>query len=458
MKRREFIKTAALLPVAVSVSSIADAANVINPEASTPATVPEGSPEDSTADIPLIASAPMLQNYAETSVGIAFAVSAMANGFVTIGRRANLSDGQTIKCGGYRTTEISDRVIQVRITGLKPATTYYYRIGADRIEYKGGYSMKVLGTETDKHIYKFTTAGKGARSHFCVINDTHVKWEPFGRAIDRIAKISPSCVIWNGDASNSEETIEAQQRIFLTPDIERRDYAAEIPYLLCPGNHDLRGMANRHLERVWMYRQPEERQSRDWDLGRNFAVRMGDIAMIGLDTAEDKLDTNPKFAGLFNSKAYREAQTEWLHDALKQKPIANAPFLIAFCHIPLFDDNPKHNPGDITPDDKDSRYSTDFAMWQRTCAKLWAPLLKKARCQLVITAHQHRYRYHAPTEERPWAQIVGGGPEMGEEGGHKDKRLFPTVIEGEVRDKRLHITVHNLVTGKIQDTFDFAKR
>lgn len=458
MKRREFIKTAALLPVAVSVSSIADAANVITPEASIPVAVPEGSPEDTATDTPLIASAPMLQNYAETSVGIAFAVSAMANGFVTIGRRANLSDGQTIKCGGYRTTEISDRVIQVRITGLKPATTYYYRIGADRIEYKGGYSMKVLGTETDRHIYKFTTAGKGARSHFCVINDTHVKWEPFGRAIDRIAKISPSCVIWNGDASNSEETIEAQQRIFLTPDIERRDYAAEIPYLLCPGNHDLRGMANRHLERVWMYRQPEERQSRDWDLGRNFAVRMGDIAMIGLDTAEDKLDTNPIFAGLFNSKAYREAQTEWLHDALKQKPIANAPFLIAFCHIPLFDDNPKHNPGDITPDDKDSRYSTDFAMWQRTCAKLWAPLLKKAHCQLVITAHQHRYRYDAPTEDRPWAQIVGGGPEMGEEGGHKDKKLFPTVIEGEVRDKRLHITVHNLLTGKIQDTFDFAKR
>jgi len=399
-----------------------------------------------------------LQNYAETSVGIAFAVSAMANGFVTIGRRANLSDGQTIKCGGYRTTEISDRVIQVRITGLKPATTYYYRIGADRIEYKGGYSMKVLGTETDKRIYKFTTAGKGARSHFCVINDTHVKWAAIERAIDKIAHLQPSCVIWNGDASNSEETIEAQQRIFLTPDIQRRDYAAEIPYLLCPGNHDLRGMANRHLERVWMYRQPEERQSRDWDLGRNFAVRMGDIAMIGLDTAEDKLDTNPIFAGLFNSKAYREAQAEWLRDALKQKAIANAPFLVAFCHIPLFDDNPKHNPGDIAPDDKDSRYSTDFAMWQRTCAKLWAPLLKKARCQLVITAHQHRYRYHAPTEERPWAQIVGGGPEMGEEGGHKDKRLFPTVIEGEVRDKRLHITVHNLVTGKIQDTFDFAKR
>ena len=455
MKRREFLKTAALLPVAVSVSSIADAANTLNPE---PSSINPEPPTPDPEPSSLIVSAPMLQNYAETSVGIAFAVSDMANGFVVIGRRADLSDGQKIKCGGYRTTEINDRVIQVRITGLKPSTTYYYRIGADRIEYKGGYKMKVLGTETDSHTYKFTTAGKGARSHFCVINDTHVKWEPFGRAIEKIAKLSPSCVIWNGDASNSEETIEAQQRIYLTPDIRRRDYAAEIPYLFCPGNHDLRGMANRHLERVWMYRQPEERQSRDWDLGRNFAVRMGDIALIGLDTAEDKLDTNPIFAGLFNSKAYREAQTAWLRDALKQKEIAKAPFLVAFCHIPLFDDNPKHNPGDVAPDDKDPKYNTDFAMWQRTCAKMWTPLLEKARCQLIITAHQHRYRYDAPTKERPWAQIVGGGPEMGEEGGHKNKALFPTVIEGEVRDNRLRITIHNLLTGEVQDTFDFTKR
>ena len=460
MKRREFIKRAALLPVAVGAAEVAQAADFIN--GSDPVSLnPEpatASPDTSTEDIPLIVSAPMLQNYAETSIGIAFAVSDMANGFVVIGRRANLSDGKTFKCGGYRTTEINDRVIQVRITGLKPATTYYYRIGADRIAYKGGYDMKVIGTETDSHIYKFTTAGKGARPHFCVINDTHVKWEPFGRAIDKIARLAPSCVIWNGDASNVEETIEAQQRIYLTPDIRRRDYAAEIPYLFCPGNHDLRGMANRHLERVWMYRQPEERQTRDWDLGRNFAVRMGDIALIGLDTAEDKLDTNPKFAGLFNSKAYREAQTEWLRDALKRKEIARAPFLVAFCHIPLYDDNPKHNPGDVTPDDKDPRYSSDFAMWQRTCARMWTPLLEKAHCQLIITAHQHRYKYHAPTKERPWAQIIGGGPEMGVSDGRKNKSLFPTVIEGEVRDKHLHITIHNLLTGEIQDTFDFKRR
>lgn len=457
MKRRDFLKTAAMVSVAVSMPTVANA-NELMPATMRPQEIEnEGTAEDE-SDTKLIVSPPMLQNYAETSIGIAFAVSALANGFVVIGEKADLSDGKTFKCGGYRTTEINDHIIQVRITGLKPATTYYYRIGADRIEYKSGYKMKMLSTETNSNIYHFTTAGKDARAHFCVINDTHVSWIPFGRAIDKIAEINPSCVLWNGDASNSEETIEAQQRIFLTPDIQRRDYAAYIPYLFCPGNHDLRGMANRHLERVWMYRQPEERNSRDWDLGRNFAIRMGDIAMIGLDTGEDKLDTNPIFAGLFNSSEYRKAQTVWLQDALKQKEIAKAPFLIAFCHIPLFDSNPKRNPGDVAPDDKDKQYDTDFAMWQRTCAQFWGPLLEKANCQLIITAHQHEYRYDAPTKERSWAQIVGGGPEMGKSGGKSNPKLFPTVIEGEVKDELLHITIHNLVTGQVQETFDFRKR
>ncbi|MBQ1751738.1 MAG: metallophosphoesterase, partial [Bacteroidales bacterium] len=357
MKRRDFLKSTAVIAAAASTPQVLKASTLIKSE--------ENEKKEEEAGGPLIISAPMLQNYAESSIGVAFAVSALANGYVLYGEKSDLSDAKKVKCGGYRLTDISDRVIQVRLTGLKSATKYYYKIGADRIEYGGGYKMKILSNEEDPRIYSFTTAGKNAEGHFCVINDTHVKWDPFGRAIEKVAELSPSCVIWNGDASNTEETIEAQMRIFLTPEIDRKDYAAETPYLFCPGNHDSRGWANRHLEKVWMYRQPEERDSRDWDLGRNFAVRMGDIAMIGLDTAEDKLDTNPRFAGLFNSEAYREAQVAWLADALKKKEIASAPHLVAFCHIPLFDPDPKANPGDIAPDDTDPFYHTDYAAWQR---------------------------------------------------------------------------------------------
>ena len=459
MKRRDFIKKTALMAGAAGWANNALANET---KVSQLALGNEGQQIHIADQGPLIISAPMLQNYAETSMGVAFAVSDLANGYVIVGQQADLSDGEKVKCGGYRTTEISDRVIQVRLINLQPNTTYYYKIGADRIHYGGGYDMKIIGNEEDPRIYHFTTAGSRAPALFCVINDTHARWEPFGLAIEKIATLKPQCVIWNGDATNVEETIEAQMRIFLQPEIERKEYASEIPYLFCPGNHDSRGMANRHLEKVWMYRQPEERASRDWDLGRNFAVRMGEVALIGLDTAEDKLDTNPIFAGLFNSGEYREAQVAWLHDALQRPEIVSAPYLVAFCHIPLFDANPHANPGDVAPADKDPQYTTDYAMWQRTCAQLWTPLLAEAGCQLIITAHQHCYRYDAPTTDRSWAQIVGGGPEMGFSSSGENRRerpeLFPTVIEGEVQGGKLVVKVHNLVTGKVQEEFSFKRR
>ncbi|MBR5964485.1 MAG: metallophosphoesterase [Bacteroidaceae bacterium] len=442
MDRRQFLKSSALLAAAAEVPSLAQSVTPV------PADDIVSSPEQ-----PLIISAPMLQNYAENSMGVAFAVSDMANGFVTYGLRPDLSDGITVKCGGFRVTDINRYVMLVRLTGLQPATTYYYRIGADRVDYRGGYNMHITSTEQDPRIYSFITAGSRARAHFCVINDTHASWKPFGLAVEKIASLRPSCVVWNGDATNCEEKIERLRHIFLTPEIQRADYAACTPYLLCPGNHDCRGMASRHLEQVWMYRQPDERPSAYWDLGRNFAVRMGAVALVGLDTAEDKLDENPLFAGLFTSAPYREAQTRWLRDVLRRPEIASAPFLVAICHIPLFDADPKSNPGDVRPADSAPQYSTDYAMWQRTCANLWAPLLEEARCQLVITAHQHRYRYDAPTAQRPWAQIVGGGPEM-----HLERGEFPTVIEGSVSRGRLIVNVHNLLTDAVQEQFTFSPR
>ena len=214
-----------------------------------------------------------------------------------------------------------------------------------------------------------------------------------------------------------------------------------------------------------MFRQPEERLSCDWDLGRNFAVRCGEIAMIGLDTGEDKLDSRDVFAGLFNMEPYRVAQRAWLEDALARPEIQSAPYLVAFCHIPLYDPRPRANPGDC---DKDGggRYFADFAIWQRTCANLWGPLLEKAGCQLVVTAHQHKYRYDEPIAGRSWAHIVGGGPELGVVGrvvnGErvqvKDESRFPTVVEGFVEGGRLRVRVHDVVKNCLAGEFDYAPR
>lgn len=448
MNRRKFIKNSAVLAAGAGLGL--DQIELAAAESAGNGIEGDGGSAGGTSN--LITSAPMLQNYACESVGVAFSVSDLANGYVLVADTPGMENPRKIKCGGYRVTDMNDRVMLVRVTGLEPATRYWYRIGADRISYKGGYAMSITGNEESSEVYSFVTAGAGAGSSFCVINDIHEDFRTLSALVDRIEALDPSCVINNGDFSNTQETIESQIELFLNPDISRKDYAARRAYLLCPGNHDSRGLANRHLERVWMFRQPEERLPRDWDLGRNFAVRTGDIALIGLDTAEDKLDTNPVFAGLFNSGEYRQAQTAWLSDVLKRPEIAKAPYLVAFCHIPLVCKDPLENPGDIAPADKAPQYYQDYASWQRTCSKLWGPLLEKSKCQLLISAHQHRYCYYAPEKGRSWAQIVGGGSSL------LSEDEFPTLIDGRVQDGRLRVTVHNMHTGAVQETFFFAPR
>jgi len=450
VNRRKFLVSGAMLAGAAAASP-AFAAQ----KADSAKTAPKGGKGgEPAATGPLNISAPALQNGAATSMGVAWAVSADANGFVDYSETPDLSCSRRVKCGGFRVTGMNNLVMQVRLTGLKPATKYYYRIGADRIAYKGGYDMKIVGTEIDPHIYSFTTLGEGAKSSFCVINDTHARWKPFEMAVNKVNEINPSCVIWNGDACNTQETLQSLVPIFLAPKIEHPDYATSIPYLFVCGNHDCRGRASRELEKVVMFRQPEERSSRDWDLGRNFAQRVGDIAIIGLDTGEDKPDSSKVFAGLFNMGPYCEAQTAWLADALKRDEIKSAPFIVVFCHIPLFFPNAT------------GRFANDWGLWHRPCANLWGPHLKAAGVQLVVSAHRHDYSYDAPTADRPWAQIVGGGPELGERVISwtpprkivKDPSKFPTVIHGEIKDGRLVVTVHDVMNNKTVDTFSYAPR
>ena len=440
MDRRDFIKHSVFAVAATAVANQTKGANL---------PMDSASQEEPERTDKLIISAPMLQNFAETSIGVAFAVSDMANGFVTYSEHPDMSNSKTVKCGGYRVTDMNDKVMLVRLTNLKPQTTYYYRIGADRISYKSGYSMSIQGHEDDANVYHFTTAGPKIPSHFCVINDTHAHMKAMDALTQRIAQLAPSCVVWNGDACNSEETIDSQVRIFLKPQIQLQDYAANRPYLFCPGNHDNRGMANRHLERVWMFRQPEERDSRFWDLGRNFAVRVGDIALVGLDTAEDKMDSDKRFAGLFASDEYRRAQAEWLKEALQQPEIAKAPFLVALCHIPIANDSPRYNPGDVPVGSPEAKqYPHDYAIWQRTCAQLWGPLLNKAKCQLVICAHQHFYHYLAPDKSRTWGCIVGGGYALA------GKRPVDNAIllDVQVQNHQLVATAYNMFDQSVLDT------
>ena len=400
----------------------------------------------------LIASAPVLQNAADTSMGVVFAVSADASGWVEYSKRPDMKGAVRAYSGGHGLMEVDDRVARIRLRGLSPATRYYYRIGADRIDYTGGYAMANLGPETDPTIHSFTTLGEAATGSFCVINDTHNRKPILDRVLTKIEEIKPAVVVWNGDASNTSETIDEALDIFVYTHARHPAYAADTPFMFMNGNHDFRGRFNRRLDDLMMFREPTERRPEYAELGRNVVQRLGDIALIGLDTGEDKLDTNKKFAGIFRMKEYRELQTRWLAEALESPAVKTAKFTVAYCHIPLEDPRPTENPGDIAPDDESPLYARNWASWQRTCAGLWGPLFEKAGVQLVICAHQHCFRYSPPASGRSWAQIVGGGCDIVP----GRPRLFPTVIQGRVVDGALVVTVHNVADGSVAFERRFA--
>ena len=443
LNRREFLKGSALAVAAASTGCATAKEEAVH-----------CSPSPSTFTS-LIASAPVLQNAAETSVGVSFAVSADASGWVEYSTSPDLKDAVKAFSGEHGMMTVDDKVALIRITGLKPATKYYYRIGADRIEFKGGYAMKNLGPEIDPKIHSFTTLGAAAKGAFCVINDTHNQKGAIKLALGKLAELKPTVVVWNGDASNTSETIEDAMDIFIRTHEDFPEYAADTPYMFLNGNHDFRGRFNRRLGDLMMFRELAERKAEYAELGRNFVQRLGDIALIGLDTGEDKLDTNPLFAGIFKMQPYREKQARWLAEVIETPAVKTAKFKVVFCHIPLFDSNPKANPGDVAPADAAPQYTHDYAIWQRTCANLWSPSFKKAGVQLVIAAHQHCFRYDAPTADRPWAQIVGGGPELGVTRGKPDASRFPTVIEGKVADGNLIVTVHDALNDKVAGRYDF---
>ena len=389
----------------------------------------------------LIVSAPVLQNAAERSMGVAFAVSADASGWVEIASSPDMRDARRVYSGGLGMMEVNDRIAQILVRDLEPATRYWYRIGADRISYKGGYRMKNLGSEVDGKIHSFSTLGAEASGSFCIINDTHEKDAVLECVFSKLAELKPSVVVWNGDATNTTENWDRALQTFIAPHANHPGYAADTPYLFMNGNHDFRGRFARHLERVWMFRDPAERDGRFAELGRNFVQRIGDVALIGLDTGEDKPDSHPAFAGIFQMDRYRDLQTEWLAEEIEKPAIKTARFKVAVCHIPLC--HPEWRDPGLPAGD--GPVNGRCAAWSRPCGMRWRPLLVKAGVDLVVSGHTHRFAYYAPSADYPWTQIVGGGCNANP----AVMPGFPTVVEGRVENGRLCMRVHNCVNGKI---------
>ncbi len=387
----------------------------------------------------LLDGEPVLQVPAPDSMGVAFAVTALSNGFVEVAENPQMEGATRFMAEGFPLAGIDDRVLRVRMTGLKPGTKYWYRAGAAKLVHPVGYWTKPSEIVWSS-VHTFITAGANAPSHFGMMCDTHAAFEQMAKITKKYRELGTPLVVWNGDIPTSlTNKREDFVKHYLVPP-HNDGYAADTAIVLNRGNHDFRGTAANRLCEVMMPRLPTERAMRDIALDRNFAFRMGEVALIGLDTGEDKPDHHPANGGFSRFTPYRVAQAAWLKDQFKRPEIAGAPYIVAFVHIPLFDPRPNANPGTTLE---------DYAVWHKECADLWSPTLIENGVQLVLAGHQHRYRYDAPTPQRPWAQIVGGG---------KGKTTFQTLVDCQVEDGELVARVHNTDAGTVVGEHRFKPR
>ena len=375
----------------------------------------------------LLDGEPVLQVPAPDSMGVAFAVTALANGFVEMAENPQMINPVRFMAEGMPLAGIDNRVLKVRMTGLKPGTKYWYRAGAAKLEHPVGYWTKPSEIVWSA-VHSFTTPGANAPSHFGMMCDTHAQFTQMARITKKYRELGVPLIVWNGDIPTSlTNKREDFVRHYLVPP-ENNGYAADTPIVLNRGNHDFRGTASNRLGEVMMPRLPTERSMRDIALDRNYAFRMGEVALIGLDTGEDKPDHHPANGGFSHFTPYRVAQAAWLKDQFKRPEIAQAPYIVAFVHIPLVEPWPGANPGTTLE---------DYAVWQKECAELWGPTLTANRAQLLLAGHVHRYSYQEATQERPWAQIIGGG---------RGEKTFQTLVEGKVEGNELVVRVYNTDT------------
>ncbi|MDZ8120000.1 metallophosphoesterase family protein [Pontiella agarivorans] len=345
----------------------------------------------------LIASPPVVQNPRAAGLGISLAVSGLATAWVEYGfEKDNLAF--TAVASQHGLVAADDRVLHIRVNHSEAFPTHtpiYYRVVAQPLHYKNAYKLE-RGEPQSTPVYALRLPDPNAQNIRVVsINDTHENAETLRRLNTQIEALQPDVLIWNGDTCNDFNGNDAPEQILLNPvnDLSMA-WAATRPLLYSNGNHDVRGERAREIVKIFSP-CPESTE-----LPYNQALRFGPLALVILDTGEDKPDRHPVFAGTAAYEPYRENQAVWLKGVLQQEEIRNAPFKVAVCHIPLrgLEGQP------------DGTTLKGYARYSGFGARLWLPQLKAAGFQGIISGHTHVARHDMPTTDMPVHQFIGGGP------------------------------------------------
>ena len=260
------------------------------------------------------------------------------------------------------------RMHSVRVSGLKPGTTYRYRIMQRGVVLNEGNKRVILdegfGSDILKHKpYTVTTLDPAQEKvDFWVVNDIHSRDSVFRLLIRSAPKEKPDFVCLNGDLATQIETPEtlwdaclASASEILTP--------AGIPLAAVRGNHENRGVCSG----CWSDFFPTPTGE------TYYTFRRGPVFFLVLDGCEDKPDSDIRYYGLGDWDAYRQREAAWLKEVVRSEEFRTAPVRIVLIHM--------------IPGGEASWYG------EQQIRRLFVPELVGKGIDLMLCGHYHRYQW-----------------------------------------------------------------
>ncbi len=327
-----------------------------------------------------IIGGPYLQNPGETTMTVRWISNRQSRGHVEYGESETTEHRAFSSRNGLVETGPVHKVV---LTGLKPGTTYRYRVVSREIEDFYPYNVN-FGDIVATREFIFKTPDRQKRSlSFLVFNDIHENVETL-RHLMKFNENNPyDYVFFNGDSISHLDDETQIHEALIKPSTSL--FASEKPFFLIRGNHETRGAFARHLPR---YVGSTEN-------GFYGSFQDANVYFIILDSGEDKEDDHVEYSGLANFEVYRTQQAKWLEKAIEGEAFLKAVFRIALIHMPVF------LPGNKQKGVADAE-------------RKWGHLLNRGNVDLLIGGHTHESAVIPPREgKNSFPILIGGGSRPG---------------------------------------------
>jgi predicted phosphodiesterase len=396
MKRRQFLSRSL---IAGSLAATEFHQNVHAADAAVPPSLTVGEP---------LVAGPDSGNLA-----ILQALSGPASGYIEIS--INRGEWQKVLPEKQGMVAFESHVLKFRLPPLPAGAELRYKVTVYSVQYASAYKIQRGPHATSVEYLIRCLDPTRKTTQFVVWNDTHENAKTIDALHQKTSALKPDFLLWNGDQTNDVYAVEKMANQYVCP--AGLGIAAHYPLAYLRGNHDVRGPAARYVEDFTHC--PGDDFSH--------AFRSGPVACLTMDTGEDKPDSHPVFQGMVHFDAMRARQTQWLAKVMEEPWFRSAPYKLLFCHIPLW----------WTVDDPNREYYN----CHKPCRMAWQDLLRKGGIQMILSGHTHEPAYLPVTDQRPIAQMVGGGPQL--------ERA--TIMHAVADERHLRITMSRLDGAVLHD-------